>query len=115
LLQKARECDISNDLLYGLWTTGQFWIIWIFSSLFFATLHYFEFPFFEKYKAFDEPWPWLDNKSAWMKQLRNTLPIVLFNILVITPVFGLANYFSGIPVTHDFSVEGVPTSFKFVA
>jgi len=40
---------------------------------------------------------------------------VLVNILVITPLAGFANYFTGIPVNHDFSVEGIPTIYKFVA
>lgn len=47
-----------NLLFYNTLITG---------NLYFFFFYYGKFPFFEKYKSVDEPWPWESDKEEWRK------------------------------------------------
>ena len=99
---------IPIELMYAIWGIGQLLLINLSAFVFYGTLHHFEFPFFEQYKAFDEPSPWYKDKEAWRVQLLHTIKIVSFNITILTPYFSLVHYIHGVPLALDFSVEGLP-------
>lgn len=67
----------------------------------------------EKYRAFDDPWPWYADPEAWKQQRWDTIWLVIFNLAVCVPVFGMFNWFVGLPASNDFTEEGLPGMKKF--
>ena len=84
-------------------------------AVFYITLYKNEFPFFENYKAFDEPWPWNADKKKWQELLKETFWLLLFNFGVVSPFLCFLHAIFGIPLDFDTRIEGVPTAVKFVA
>jgi hypothetical protein len=109
----VRNKGISDSLLYAIYGSIQFALIHAIGAIIFTFIHMNEFPFFEQFKSFDEPWPWNADKEAWKKQKWSTIKLVFVNICIVTPLAGAMNYFTGIPVANDFSVEGLPSTKKF--
>ena len=113
-IEFIRSKSISDSLLYGVWATIQFWSIQLGSAIIFTIFHMNEFAFVEKYKTNDDPWPWQADKDAWNIQMWSTIKLVALNTVVVTPLAGLTNYLTGVPVVNDFSVGAVPTVGIFV-
>lgn len=113
-IEFVRSKGISDSLLYGVWATLQFWSIQLGCAIIFTIFHMNEFAFIEKYKTNNDPWPWQADKEAWRIQLRSTIKLVALNTVVVTPLAGFTNYFTGVPVVNDFSVGAVPTVGIFV-
>lgn len=96
-------------LCYGVCST--FTLVILFNG-FYSLCYWFEFPFMERYKALEEPWPWNDDKEAWNKLFWRTLLLYGLNALVIGPATYSPFHFYDLEVELDFSVEGIPNSFK---
>jgi sterol desaturase/sphingolipid hydroxylase (fatty acid hydroxylase superfamily) len=84
------------------------------SGLFYYFCYHFEFEFFERYKAFDEPWPWNKDRAAWNKLFFKTVINVAFNIMVILPMFSAFHWTLGLPIYTDCSPDRVPGPLKFI-
>jgi sterol desaturase/sphingolipid hydroxylase (fatty acid hydroxylase superfamily) len=78
----------------------------------YATLNYLELPFFEQFKAFDDPWPWKSDYEKWRKLFLESMKLVTFNNCVIIPTLAFAHYWAGDKMAYDFSPEGIPTPLK---
>lgn len=87
----------------------------ILGPMIYVCIYFLEMPFFEKYKVCDEPWPWKVDKGKWKSLLRESLLLLSVNYGVISPIFSFINYVVGIPVSFDFSIEGLPSAPKFFA
>jgi hypothetical protein len=55
-----------------------FFVLYAAQAIFYV-LYHFEIPFFEKFKAIEEPWPWNQNKEEWHKLCWKTFWLTLFN------------------------------------
>jgi ABC-type Fe3+ transport system permease subunit len=79
----------------------------------YALIYWLQNPFFERYKAFSEPWPW--HRPEWKEVLIDTCLLVTFNFFVVLPFLAFAHYFWSLPMVMDFSEEGLPSVGRFVA
>ena len=92
---------------------GQHYLGFTICWTFYATLNYLELPFFEQYKAFDDPWPWKADFEKWLKLFFESMKLVSFNNGVLIPIIAFMYYMQGQELPFDFSPQGVPTPIKF--
>merc|ERR1719218_237306 len=52
-------------------------------NLLFWFFYHFEFPFIERYKNNDEPWPWKEDPEGWRILVKKSILVLLFNSNVI--------------------------------
>lgn len=106
------------------WSDEYFWaIVGIANTLlaqtlmgsFFTSLYLLELPFFERYKAEEDPWPWKEDRQKWWRLFLDTALLVGFNVLVLVPIIAFAQLMLGILVDLDFGKETVPTTGKFLS
>ena len=77
--------------------------------------YWFEFPFMERYKCLEEPWPWNGDKEAWDKLFWRTAGLYSLNAFVVGPLAYAPFYLWNLPVELDFTMEGIPSSIVMVA
>ena len=80
-------------------------------NLVFLVLYKMQSPSIEQYKVIkDEKWPWFEDPEAWQNTLRKTLATVIFNIVVLQPIFftGLILLFDT-RVPYGYTQETLPT------
>ena len=112
---RTEEWGWSDKFLYGMMGAIQGIVTQIFlGALMYGPLYYFEIPFFEKYKAFDEPWPWKTDKNKWRNMFICSLILLIFNQVIINSLLSFAPYLTGMEVDFDFSVEGLPSTTKLL-
>lgn len=73
-------------------------------------------PLIERYKVIkDEKWPWLEDPVAWRPVLRKTLATVIFNTVILQPVFFTALIqLLGSKVPYGFTQEGLPSTSTLI-
>ena len=81
----------------------------------FSTLYFLQLPFFERYKAEAEPWPWQADWDKWRSLMIRTACLIGFNLLVLIPTIGFSQCFLGVPVNLDFRLHTVPSVGRFFA
>jgi hypothetical protein len=59
-----------------------------------------KFPFIERYKATDEPWPWESNPEEWNLLFWRSVKFNLFNIFVTNPLIGIPFYLIDLEVKN---------------
>ena len=64
-------------------------ILVIFINIFFTSLYYFKFPFFENLKINNLKWPWEEDKKKFMKKLPKIISLYLFNQVIVSNFFFL--------------------------
>lgn len=65
--------------------------IFLLTNLEFAVIYWLNWPFFERYKTTNEPWPWQEDKEEFKRKLWQSIKTVVFNHLVISNIFVLPN------------------------
>jgi len=48
-------------------------------------IYHIEHPFFERYKANSEPWPWNKDQKEWKILINKTLKLVALNVFIMIP------------------------------
>ena len=64
----------------------QFFCLVVAGNIFYFMIYKFKLPFFEKYKALEDPWPWESDPEEWNKLFWRSIKFTLFNCF-ITPKF----------------------------
>lgn len=106
----------SDSFMFGVAsTTQQVFIHFIFGTAVYGSLYYLNIPFFERYKAFDEPWPWQSDPKKFRDLLFESIPLACFSLLVLSPSMAFSHYFINRDVDLDFSIHTVPSTSKFLA
>jgi sterol desaturase/sphingolipid hydroxylase (fatty acid hydroxylase superfamily) len=62
-------------------------ILLVIINIFYVTLYKNEFPFFEKFKCNNLPWPWKENLKKFKNELPGQVLLYLLNLLIIPPIF----------------------------
>lgn len=86
--QETERWGWTNEDLYSLMTMSQHYFVFMACVVVYTLLYYFEMPFFEQFKAFDEPWPWKADNKKWRKLLGESAALVGFNYFVMIPLLG---------------------------
>jgi hypothetical protein len=81
----------------------------------FTALYITQLPFFERYKAFSDPWPWKEDFAKWKSLMMQTALLISFNLLLLIPAIGFSQVMIGVPVNLDFGLDTVPTVPRFIA
>lgn len=63
--------------------------------LLFSIIYYVKLPFFEKYKALDDPWPWETDLEGWQRLKLRSFKFSAFNLFLMTATMNLLPYFWG--------------------
>ena len=94
---------------------GETYFTQITSAFVYITLYRNEFPFFERYKAFSDPWPWNADKKKWNSLMWDSFWLLSINYGAVIPFLSFMNYLFDIPLVFDTSLDGIPSPSKFVA
>ena len=87
----------------------------LYSNGLYFTLYWLKSPFFDKYICIDGPWPWQsDDKKEWNELLWRTLKVVSLNMFFIVPLVEAPFYLFDLPIDLDFTMEGLPDSYKLI-
>jgi ABC-type tungstate transport system substrate-binding protein len=74
-------------------------------------------PKYEQHKiSKDEKWPWQKDPKTWYKTLFTMLAVILFNVLVVLPIF-IWVWFTFINrnvVKHAFEIRELPNKFNLI-
>jgi sterol desaturase/sphingolipid hydroxylase (fatty acid hydroxylase superfamily) len=83
----------------------------ILSNLYWAFLYYFRFPFIEKFKVNNVPWPWEEDPKGWWSRFASCFKVYFINQALIFPVvfFVVTMFFK-----CDVSVANLPSYFTFL-
>ena len=114
-LAYMEEHQLSQGKFYFCYGLFQSYLLVTLINGFYSICYWFEFPFMERYKVLEEPWPWNDDKEAWNKLFWRTFFLYGFNACVIGPLVYCPFYAFDLEVLLDFSVEGIPSSVQMVA
>jgi hypothetical protein len=63
--QTTEEWGWSNEFLWAVAAVVNTLTAHLFMGIIFTTLNIIQHPFFEKYKAEPEPWPWVSDYKQW--------------------------------------------------
>merc|ERR1712086_186236 len=113
LLQYLEQNKIRKSVWYFAWTTSQHFILLTLGNLFFWVLYHFEIPFFEKYKAIDEPWPWVTDPKGWRTLVWKSIGLMIFNGAVCIPFAQYKNLFEDEEHPWSMDVDKIPTAQTF--
>jgi sterol desaturase/sphingolipid hydroxylase (fatty acid hydroxylase superfamily) len=80
----------------------------------FTTIYWLKSPFFERYKAEPEPWPWEADPKQWQELLGQSIQVVCINLFLLVPTISFSQYYFGTPVRLDFGVDSFPTISTFI-
>jgi len=69
----------------------------------FEVIYMLKLPFFEKWKANEEPWPWEEDPVGYKKHWRSLLKKVLINMFIIAPIANLGIVYNHISWNTDFN------------
>jgi hypothetical protein len=64
-VEALKKYELKDEVLFGLYGTIIYVAANAVSTIVFVAIHKFELPFFERYKAFNDQWPWYAEKVAW--------------------------------------------------
>lgn len=79
-------------------------------NLIYGVIYKLNLPFFEKYKALNEPWPWEIDPIAWNNLKWRSIKLSLFNLFVTTPFFNLVPLYLEQPITNKMDLD-YPSEF----
>jgi len=111
-LNLMEENNFSHGKFYFCWGVFNSYCLIVIFNGFYSLCYWFEFPFMERYKALEEPWPWHDDKQTWNKLYWRTLFLYGFNALVIGPTTYSPFYLLDLEVELDMTIDGLPNSLK---
>ena len=112
--QIMKDHDLPLKHWFVLWSLFQTFCISIIGNSFFGICYYFEFDFIEKYAIADEPWPWkVLKRDEWMRTLRKTLALYVFNVFILGPFFLGLSLILDLPLDHDVSNK-IPSHKDFI-
>ena len=77
--------------------------------------YHFEFPFIERYKCNDIPWPWNEDKERWRRLLRKSILVVLFNSNVIPMILYMVLSHFKLLKQHAHTLDEIPDTKTLVA
>jgi len=73
-------------------------------------------PFFEQFKVSEKPWPWKQEspvREEYLKQTKKSLPVVLFNHLVMAPLIMVVGY-DGVKKRMKSSPDALPSWYTII-
>jgi len=85
----------------------------IIGNLFFWILYHFEIPFFEQYKAVDEPWPWVNNRKGWKKLVWKSIGLSILNGAISFPLAQFNHLFKDEEHPWSMAVDKLPSPATF--
>jgi sterol desaturase/sphingolipid hydroxylase (fatty acid hydroxylase superfamily) len=98
-------------IVLGVATTG---ITLGTGNLLFGFIYHHKFPFFEKYKAIEEPWPWESDPLAWDKLKWRSIKFSLFNLIVVAPTMNMIPAFLSMKITNKMDFD-YPSELQLLA
>ena len=72
-----------------------------------------EWPFFERYKVLDRPWPWNEDQEKWRIMLKKTILLLFVNQVIILPFFLLNDYLTN-HSPYRLDLESFPSTFEII-
>jgi sterol desaturase/sphingolipid hydroxylase (fatty acid hydroxylase superfamily) len=103
--------DMNFILLFGVATTA---LTLTTGFILFGIIYYCKIPFFEKYKALEEPWPWESDPTAWNQLKWRSIKFSLFNLFVIAPTMNLIPALFSMKITNKMDFE-YPSEYQLTA
>lgn len=88
--------DMNFIILFGAATTASTLLA---GFILFGLVYQANVPFFEKYKALDEPWPWESDPESWDKLKWRSIKFSIFNLFVVAPTMNL------IPAAYEIKIQ----------
>ena len=65
-------------------------------------------PKIEQFKTSERPWPWEEDKEKWKALLRETIPLILFNTIILGTILSFIDaYFELYP--YRYGVDEYPS------
>jgi len=86
-------------------------ILEIVCNLTYWVFYHFEFPFIDRYKNNDNPWPWKEDPVAWRALVKKTLVVMFINTNIIPVIIYVTMDKFGLVMAHTMSVENLPDPF----
>ena len=86
LIKFQYDYEISDANFILIFATTAGFLTLFIGNLFFVVIYKLKLPFFEKYKALDEPWPWESDPVAWNDLKWRSIKLSLFNLFVTGPI-----------------------------
>ena len=78
------------------------------ANLTYWVFYHFEFPFIERYKSNDLPWPWYDDPERWQKLVYKSIAVLIFNANVMpVAVFLILDHLQLLE-PHSLAIEDLP-------
>ncbi len=104
--------DIENNYKYNFFNLiAPFGlIVLILVNAFYIKLYYFEFPYFEKMRSNNLPWPWKENSQKFWRELPAMIKAYLRNDFILFPI-GLCLVLKVFKVRYD--LDSIPNFTKF--
>ena len=79
----------------------------------FYVFYHIKHPKIEQFKVSDRPWPWDENPEKWRNLLRETLPVIFFNMVILgTTLSAIDAYGEFFP--YRYGVEEYPSWIEIV-
>lgn len=86
------------------------WGMQIILNIMCFVIYHLEWDFFERYKINPNPWPWKKDREAWVKLMRKSVIVVIFNNLIILPLLMLLDIHANeYKCPFSFDIESLPT------
>lgn len=83
-------------------------------NILFSFLYSHKFPFIEKYKSLQEPWPWEADPAAWSQLKWRSIKFSLFNLLVMAPTMNMIPAFFQVKISNKMDFN-YPTELQLLA
>lgn len=84
-------------------------IIHLGANLVYWVFYRYEFPFIERYKSNEDPWPWHKDPEGWRKLVLKSILLLLFNGNVVSLMVYLPLTRTGLVEEHSIELETIPT------
>ena len=84
------------------------------ANLTYWVFYHFEFPFIERYKSNDQPWPWYDDPERWQKLVRKSIAVNIFNANLLPVAVYLILDRLQLSEPHSMAIEELPDTATLV-
>jgi methylsterol monooxygenase/4-alpha-methyl-delta7-sterol-4alpha-methyl oxidase len=89
-----------NIMIHNLMHLSANLIYWVF--------YHYEFPFIERYKNNENPWPWKEDPEGWRKLAKKAILVLIFNSNVMPVIIYQALDRFGLLEKHSMATEDIP-------
>lgn len=115
LLDFWKDKELTYTTIFLVINIGLHNFIHLGANAVYYIFYHFEFPFIERYKSNDLPWPWNEDRERWNSLWKKSVLLLLFNSNVIPVFIYMFLSSQGLLEEHSSAIEDLPDTVTLAA